>query len=139
MSLSRVDVRGAQSPSRHRHARQRSSISSLYSTDARMFRAPRIVCRYVADIASLARLSTLIARRAQTRSPIGVNAAGDEGTHPRQYLASRGRNVLYPPPKKNCYQIGDRNDACTVQTAFAVQARHRDSPRERDSLYFDEL
>jgi len=61
------------------------------------------------------------------------------GTYPRQYLASRGRNVLYSPKFVKIViklRVACRTDAYMVQPAFAVQTRHRDSQRELYSPYF---
>ena len=59
---------------------------------------------------------------------MGVNATADmPGT---QYLVSKGRNVLYPPKFVKIVIELSAELMRTVQPAFAVQARHRDSPRE---------
>jgi len=51
--------------------------------------------------------------------------SGMPGTHPRQYLVSRRRKVLYPQSLSSCHHITCRTELMrTVQPAFAVQARH---------------
>jgi len=56
------------------------------------------------------------------------------GTHPRQYLVSRGRNVLYSLKVcQNCYQIACRTDAHTVQSSVCGT---RKTPRQSESPYF---
>ena len=60
---------------------------------------------------------------------------GMPGTHPRQYLVSRGRNVISPKVCQNVIKL-PAELMRSVQPAFAVLARRRDSQRKTDNPYF---
>jgi len=69
---------------------------------------------------------------------IGVNATGDAGDASPAIFGQPGTKclILYPPKFVKIVIKLPPELMHTVQPAFAVQARRRDSPREIDSPYF---
>ena len=69
---------------------------------------------------------------------IGVNATGHAGDASPAIFGQPGTKclILYPPKFVKIVIKLPPELMHTVQPAFAVQARRRDSPRESDSPYF---
>ena len=67
---------------------------------------------------------------------MGVNATGDAGDASPAIFGQPGTKCLISPEFVKIVIRLPAELMRTVQPAFAVQARQRDSPRESDSPYF---